>query len=81
MDLASRKLQLMEKIMGVFTPESIEKIENFFNKEIDENKNFNDELPEIVSQLLEQSKEDSLNGNVKIHEDVIKEARERYNAL
>jgi|GEM_PF-2158892 len=79
MDIASRKLELIEKLMEVINPKKIEKIERFFKKEISEEiDSSNIQFPEVVHQLLKKSEEDFLNGNVITHENVMKEARERY---
>jgi hypothetical protein len=52
MNLASKKLELMEKLMGVINPKTLAKIENFFNKEIIEDVNSENDLPEILNLLL-----------------------------
>ncbi|UAM99389.1 hypothetical protein K8354_06135 [Polaribacter litorisediminis] len=78
MNLASRKLELMEKLMGVINPKTLDKIEDFFNKEIIEDVNSENDLPEIVNLLLEKSEKDALNNNVLSHKNVMLEARERY---
>lgn len=79
MDLATRKLQLMEQLMGVISPESIEKIEIFFKKEISNDSDVWDDIPDVVKQLLEKSKEDSLNGRVRSHEEVMGDTKAKYN--
>lgn len=79
MDLAARKLQLMEQLMGVVSQERIEKIENFFKKEINHDTSVLDEMPDVVKQLIEKSKEESMNGNIRSHSDVMKQVRAKYN--
>ncbi len=79
MDIASRKLELIEKLMGIINPNTIDKIEKFFKSEIEEYSN--NEFPEIVNELLNQSEQDSLDGKVISHEIVINEAKEKYKLL
>lgn len=79
MDLATRKLQLIEQLMGVISPERIEKIESFFKKEISNDSDVWENMPDAVKQLLEKSKEDSLNGRVRSHKEVMRDTKAKYN--
>ena len=70
MDLANRKLQIMEQLMGIINPESIDKIENFLKKEI-KNTDVWDEIPEVVQKVIDNSIEESNKGQVIPHSEVM----------
>ncbi len=72
MDLAVRKLQLMEQFMKIVSIEKIEKIERFFEKEI-----VNDS--DVISRLLEKSRKESKLGKTKTNEEVFRKVQEKYN--
>lgn len=78
MDLANRKLQIMEQLMGIINPESIDKIENFFKKEITNNKDVWDELPNVVQKIIDKSIEESNNGQVTSHSEVMTKIKAKY---
>jgi len=78
MDLAIRKLNLIEKFMKVDSVEKLIKIERFFYDEIFSENNFTHELPEIAKQLLEKSKKDISDGNFRTHSEVMTEMKAKY---
>lgn len=69
MDLATRKLHLLQQFINVVNIETIEKLEEFFRKEVEQN---TDELPKEVVALLEKSIEDSRTGRTRPHDKVMK---------
>ncbi len=77
MDLAVRKLHLLEQFMKIGSVDKIERLEKFFKTEIQEEI----EKPELLLKLLEKSKEDSKLGKVRPHEEVMKEVQEKYNIV
>ena len=78
MDLANRKLQLMEKLMGIINPESIDKIEDFFKKEITDNTDVWDEIPKDVQRVIDKSIEESNNGQVISQREVMTKIKAKY---
>lgn len=77
MDLATRKLHLIEKFMNIASLEKVEQLEHFFNTELQQDEEV--ELPEMVVKLLDKSRQDSKAGRVRPHEEVMKEVRQKYN--
>ncbi len=73
MDLAVRKLQLMEQFINIVSIDKIEKLEQFFKKEIVDDKDV------VLSKLIEKSKKDSKLGRIKTNEEVFKKVKEKYN--
>jgi hypothetical protein len=78
MDIANRKLQLMEQLMGVISLERIEKIENFFKKEIPNNSDVWDDMPDVVQQLVNKGLEESKAGNTISHNEVMAKVKAKY---
>ena len=80
MDIIERKYKLIEKCMEISTVEEIEKVEYFFNHEI-ETTDFWDDLPEQVKDLIAKSKEQSRQDIVMSHETVMEKARKKIENL
>ena len=78
MDIASRKLHLMEQLMGIVNPDRMERFERFFKKELIDATDVWDDLPEIVQQIVLQSKEESRKGKVTPHNEVMANIKAKY---
>lgn len=79
MDLAARKLQLMEQFMNISNIETIEKLEKFFKKEVSNDTDVWDEMPKAVQKIIEKSLEESNNGKVTPSSEVMARVRAKYN--
>jgi len=76
MDLTFRKYKFIEQFMKIVDVEQLEKLEQFFKKEIVNNSIEN--LPKEIKEILENSEADIENGNLHSHLDVVKEMRATY---
>lgn len=81
MDLATRKLQLLEQFMKIASTEKIEKLEQFFKKEISNDPDVYDEMPEIIQKIVEKSLKESESGKVVSSSDVMAKIKVKYNAI
>ncbi|MBG7612947.1 hypothetical protein IU405_11880 [Polaribacter sp. BAL334] len=79
MDFATRKLQLLEQFMKIVSTEKIEKLEQFFKKEISNEQDVWDEMPQTVQEIVDQSLHESEEGKVISHQEVIAKAKKKYN--
>jgi hypothetical protein len=79
MDFATRKLQLLEQFMKIVSTEKIEKLEQFFKKEISDEQDVWDEMPQTVQEIVDQSLHESEEGKVISHQEVIAKAKKKYN--
>ena len=79
MDFATRKLQLLEQFMKIVSTEKIEKLEQFFKKEISNEQDVWDEMPQKVQEIVDQSLHESEEGKVISHQEVIAKAKKKYN--
>ena len=79
MDFATRKLQLLEQFMKIVSTEKIEKLEQFFKKEISNEQDVWDEMPQKVQEIVDQSLHESEEGKVISHQEVISKAKKKYN--
>ncbi len=78
MDLAKRKLQLMEQFMKIASVEKIEKLEKYFKKEISNDSDLWDEIPTTVQKIIDKSLEESEKGEVIPHNEVMAKVRAKY---
>lgn len=79
MDLAARKLQLMEQFMKIANIETVEKLELFFKKEVSDDTDVWNEMPDTVQKIVEKSLEESNNGKVTPSSQVMARVRAKYN--
>ena len=68
----------MKQLMGLVNPDRIERFEKFFNKELVNSNDVWDELPEVVQQIVLQSKEESRTGDITPHSKVIADIKAKY---
>lgn len=79
MDLASRKYRFIERLRQVVTTEQLDKLEAFFNSEISTTESTDvQELPLVAKKLLQQSKEELINGNSITHKEVMQSIKVKY---
>ena len=78
MDIASRKLLIIEQLMGVENPNKLEQIETFFKEEV---KDVWDELPQAVREKIEKSQEESRNNETVPHHKVMESIKSKYNLV
>ncbi|MDO5986655.1 hypothetical protein Q4Q39_04470 [Flavivirga amylovorans] len=78
MDLEARKYKIVKKLMKVSDEETLYKLEQVINEDIAQQSSIS-ELPESIQRLLSQSIEDSEQGRVKSHEEVMANIRAKYN--
>ncbi|MCU4163439.1 hypothetical protein [Carboxylicivirga caseinilyticus] len=76
MNLQAKKLELVQMILNTDQPKLLEKVSRLLkhHKETD----WWDELPLSVQQAIEAGIEEADRGEVTLHEDVMKEARQKY---
>ncbi|MDP5092424.1 MAG: hypothetical protein NWQ17_03900 [Polaribacter sp.] len=79
MDFATRKLQLLEQFMKIVSTEKIEKLEQFFKKEISDEQDIWDEIPQKVQEIVDQSLHESEEGKVISHQEIIAKVKKKYN--
>ena len=79
MDFATRKLQLLEQFMKIVSTEKIEKLEQFFKKEISDEQDIWDEMPQTVQEIVDQSLHESEEGKVISHQEIIAKVKKKYN--
>lgn len=76
MDIQALKLELVEKILQTDEPSLLLKIEKLFRK--NENDDWWEQLPPEVQDAIAESLDEIEKGKVFTHEQVIREAKERY---
>ncbi|PQJ74190.1 hypothetical protein BTO13_02370 [Polaribacter gangjinensis] len=65
--------------MKIVSPEKIEKLEQFFKKEISNDQDVWDEMPNTVQEIVDYSLKESEEGKVVSHKDVISKVKKKYN--
>ena len=76
MDLTLRKYKFIEQFMKIVNAEQLDKLEQFFKKEIVDNSIEN--LPKEIQEMLKKSEYDIENSNLHSHLDVLKEMKAAY---
>ena len=77
MDFESRKYNIIEKLLKVHEEETLYKLESILYEEI--SKDIWDELPVHLQQALDISIEQSMRGDVRLHEEVMAQIKKKYN--
>lgn len=72
MDIQLKKLEIIEWLTKISENNIIDEILTIKSKYI------NSDEKQVLNELLEQSKEDIINGNVISHDQVMREMREKY---
>ncbi|RVU01989.1 hypothetical protein EOD41_08535 [Mucilaginibacter limnophilus] len=74
MDLQAEKIELVKLLLEVEDEQTLNEIKAVLHHDYD----FYDDLPEAVKDSIEQALEDVEKGNVRSHEEVIKEMKSKY---
>lgn len=75
MDLVNRKYHFMERLMNIDSIEKLEKLERFFNAEIEEDQG---QIPEFLQKLINKGIEDVAAGKVHSSEEVHNKIKKKY---